>query len=298
MTDRTDLHVERWSPALGAEVLDLDLAAILAGDSDVADALVDQIYDALIEHQVLFLRDQPLAPALHVALGRRLGDLAPRHHSYVTHTDNDDVAVLDWQPGSRPDASEWHSDMTFREKPPFASVLQAVIVPPVGGDTLWASMYSVYDSLDDGFRSDLEQLQICHDPGQFRNGAYERGGNQGITDMLVAAGSAVWPVVSHHPVTGRPYINVSESNSRWIIGTGAGESHRIVSYLLAEINRPEHQVRLRWQPDTIAIWDNRATQHYAVADYPLYRRVMHRVAVDTDRRLENSLARSASSAAI
>jgi len=102
----------------------------------------------------------------------------------------------------------------------------------------------------------------------------------------VSAGSAVWPIVSHHPVTERPYINVSESNSRWIMGTGAGESQRIVNYLLDVINRPDHQVRLRWRPDTIAIWDNRGSQHYAVADYPAYRRVMHRVAVDTDRRLE------------
>ena len=285
----TQLNVERWSPALGAEVHGLDLSAMLrSGDDDVSASILS-IYDALIEHQVLFFRDQPLSPELHVELGRRLGDLAPRHHSYTTLQDHPDVAVLDWQPGDRPDASEWHTDMTFREQPPFASILKAVVVPPVGGDTLWASMYSVYDSLDAGFRSDLEGMQICHDPGQFRNGAYSNGGNQGITDMLVDAGSAVWPIVSHHPVTGRPYINVSESNSRWIMGTGAAESQRIVNYLLDAINRPDHQVRLRWQPDTIAIWDNRASQHYAVADYPKYRRVMHRVAVDTDSRLEQRL---------
>lgn len=285
----TELDLDRWSPALGAEVSGIDLSAALRADGDVADEAVQAIYDALIEHQVLFFRGQSITPELHVALGQRLGDLAPRHHSYNTLADHPDVAVLDWQPGDRPDASEWHTDMTFREKPPFASILKAVEVPPVGGDTLWASMYSVYDSLDPGFRSDLEVLQICHDPGQFRNGAYATGGNQGITDMLVDAGSAVWPIVSNHPVTGRPYINVSESNSRWIIGTGAGESQRIVNYLLDAINRPDHQVRLRWQPDTIAIWDNRGSQHYAVADYPKYRRVMHRVAVDTDTRLEQRL---------
>jgi taurine dioxygenase len=285
------LRVDRWSPALGAEVHDVGLrAAIDDGD----DALVESIYHALIEHQVLFFRDQALPPEAHAELGRRLGELAPRHHSYQTLDGHPDVAVLDWQPGARPDASEWHSDMTFRPKPPFASILKAIIVPPVGGDTLWASMYSVHDSLDPGFRSDLATLVADHDPGQFRNGAYEAGGNQGIAAMHAAAGSAVWPIVSHHPVTGRPYINVSESNTRWIIGLGAAESQRILSYLFDAINRPEHQVRLRWQPDTIAIWDNRATQHYAVADYPLYRRVMHRVAVDTDRRLEASLTAAAS----
>lgn len=285
------LGIERWSPALGAEVHDVDLNRIMSSSDDAAiDEAVDSIYRALIEHQVLFFRDQPLSPPAHAEFGRRLGELAVRHHSYATLPDHPDVAVLDWQPGDRPDASEWHSDMTFRSKPPFASILKAIIVPPVGGDTLWASMYSVYDSLDPGFRSDLEHLQVDHDPGQFRNGAYAAGGNQGITDMLVSAGSAVWPIVSHHPVTGRPYINVSESNSRWIIGTGAAESQRILSYLFDAINRPDHQVRLRWRPDTIAIWDNRASQHYAVADYSEYRRVMHRVAVDTDARLEATLA--------
>jgi len=289
----SELTVDRWSPALGAEVHGLDLGQALQASDERADAVVEEVYDALVEHQVLFFRNQSLTPELQAALGRRLGDLAPRHHSYNTLPDHPDVAVLDWQPGDRPDASEWHTDMTFREQPPFASILKAVLVPPVGGDTLWASMYSVYESLDPGFRSDLEGMQICHDPGQFRNGAYAKGGNQGITDMLVDAGSAVWPIVSHHPVTGRPYINVSESNSRWIMGTGAAESQRIVNYLLDAINRPDHQVRLRWQPDTVAIWDNRGSQHYAVADYPKYRRVMHRVAVDTDARLEARLAKRA-----
>lgn len=276
---------ERWTPALGAEVIGFDRELIAAGDPEHLDA----IYAGLIEHQVLFFRDAHLDPVAHVALGRGLGDLAPPHHSYATLPDHPDVAVLDWQPGDRPDADEWHSDMTFRSTPPFASVLQAVVIPPVGGDTLWASMYSVHDALDPGFRRDLESLEACHDPGQFRTGAYLDGGNEGVTAMMVRAGSAVWPVISHHPVTGRPYVNVSESNTRWIIGCSAAESQRILSYLFDAINRPDHHVRLRWQPGTIAIWDNRATQHYAVADYPDHRRVMHRVAVDVDRRLVTRL---------
>ncbi len=287
MSSQSTLSFERWTPALGAEVVGLNVAELIRSGSEAALAEVgNRLYDGLIDNQVLFLRDQGLSPADHVLFAKLFGDLAPRHHSYNTHPEHPDVAVLEWKPGDRPDATEWHSDMTFRPKPPFASVLQAQEIPPVGGDTLWASMYSVYESLDSGFVRDLEQMHICHDPGQFRNGAYAQGGNQGITDMLVDAGSAVWPIISHHPVTGRPYVNVSESNSRWIMGTGAAESHRIVSYLLHAINRPDHQVRLRWRPGTIAIWDNRATQHYAVADYPEHRRLMHRVAVDTDRRYE------------
>lgn len=271
------MRVERVSPALGGEVSGVHL-------SDAADGDVDALYDALIEHQVLFLRDQHLAPVDQAAFGRRFGELGARHHSYCTHPDCDDVVVLDWQPGQRPDASEWHSDMTFTAEPPFASILQAVVVPPVGGDTLWASMYSVHDRLDPGFRRDLESLSAAHDPGAFRNGPYQSGGNEEMNEMLSSVGSAVWPIISHHPVTGRPYVNVSESNTRWIIGLGAPESARILTLLFDLINRPDHHVRMRWQPGTIAIWDNRATQHYAVSDYPNHRRVMHRVAVGRDVR--------------
>jgi taurine dioxygenase len=167
----------------------------------------------------------------------------------------------------------------------FASILHAVTIPPVGGDTLWASMYSVHDALDSGLRSDLEQLSAVHDPGAFRNGAYASGSNGGINAMLGEVGSAVWPIVSHHPVTGRPFVNVSEANTRWIIGMGAPESARILTMLFDIINRPDHHVRLRWRPGTTTIWDNRATQHYAVSDYGQYRRVMHRVLVESDRRL-------------
>jgi taurine dioxygenase len=266
------------TPALGAFVSGVDLG-------DVDDAGVDALYDALIEHQVIFLRDQCLEPTDHAAFGRRFGELGERHHSYVTHPDTEDVVVLDWQPGDRPDAAEWHSDMTFTLEPPFASILQAMLLPPVGGDTLWASMYSVHDSLDAGFRRDLEGLSATHDPGAFRNGPYAAGGTRAMNEMLSNVGSAVWPVISHHPVTGRPYVNVSESNTRWIIGVGAPESQRMLSTLFSLTSRPDHHVRLRWEPGTVAIWDNRATQHYAVTDYAGCRRTMHRVAIARDTRL-------------
>ena len=131
-----DFSLERLSLALGVEVLDLDLVSALRGNDELAAATEDASYGALIDHQVLFFRNQLLTPELHVRLGQLFGDLAPCHHSYNTLPEYGDVAVLDWQPGDRPDASEWHSDMTFREKPPFASLLKAAIVPPVGGDTL------------------------------------------------------------------------------------------------------------------------------------------------------------------
>jgi len=191
-----------------------------------------------MEHQVIFMRDYDLAPTKMTELGQALGTLGARHHSYVTHPESDDVVIIEWKGDDLPDAAEWHSDMTYRETPPFASILKGVVIPPAGGDTL----------------------------------AYTN------------AKTAVHPMVSHHPVTGRPYLNVSESFTRFIIGLSAPESGRLLTELFDRINRPEHHVRLRWKPNTMAIWDNRGTQHYAVIDYLPSRRVMHRVAVVEDAR--------------
>ena len=272
------LMIDRLSPALGAEISGVDPHAA------ITEAVADELHRLLMEHQVLFLRDLDLSPPQMAELGRQLGTLGARHHSYVTHPDSDDVVIIEWKDDDLPDAAEWHSDMTYRASPPFASILKGVVIPPAGGDTLWASMYSVYDSLPDGMKDDLAELSAVHDMGAFRTPAYRASGNEGVMDAYTNAGTAVHPMVSHHPVTGRPYLNVSESFTRFIIGLSAPEAGRLLTELFDRINRPEHHVRLRWKPNTIAIWDNRGTQHYAVVDYLPHRRVMHRVAVVDDSR--------------
>lgn len=280
-----ELTCTRLTPALGARV------SLPAGASLIAEELAEAVHSALLEHLVLILPDAGLGPAAMVELGAALGTLGARHHSYVTHPDSEDVVVLTWEGDQKPDAAEWHADMTYLPTPPFASILEAVELPPVGGDTLWASMFAVHDALDPGFRRDLEQLQAVHDMGAFRTGPYLEAGNAGINEALTRAGSAVHPVIDHHPVTGRPYLNVSESFTRFVIGLSAPESGRLLTHLFDHVNRPDFQVRLTWQPGTIAIWDNRGTQHYAVADYLPHRRVMHRVAVVTDRRTPSAQSR-------
>lgn len=272
------LNARRLTPALGAELTGLRAEALSDG------ATVDLLYAHLIEHQVVIIRTTDLGPRDLVRLGSSLGPLGPRHHSYVTHAESADVVVLTWEGDDKPDAAEWHADMTYREDPPFASVLQAIELPSVGGDTLWASMYSVYESLSAALQSELSELHAVHDMGAFRTGAYQAGGNAAIVDAMNQAGMAVHPVVATHPVSGRKYLNVSESFTRWIIGKSAPESARLLTMLFDIINRPDHHVRLTWEPNTIAIWDNRGTQHYAVADYLPERRVMHRVAVASDSR--------------
>jgi taurine dioxygenase len=268
----------RLTPALGAT------AQLRLEQGGISDEVADMVHAALIEHSVLVFPRANLDPGRLVQLGQALGTLGARHHSYPTHPDSEDVVVLTWEGDQKPDAAEWHSDMTYRTQPPFASILEAVEVPPIGGDTLWASAFAVHDALDPGLRRDLEPLEAVHDMGAFRTSAYRQGGHDGLSEALSQTGAAVHPVIAHHPVTGRPYINVSESFTRFVIGLSAPESARLLTYLFDLINRPDFHVRVKWEPGTVAVWDNRGTQHYAVADYLPHRRVMHRVAVTTDKR--------------
>ena len=285
------LSCKRLTPAVGA------IVTLPGVPDEISEEFADAVHAALLEHSVLVFPDLDLDPTRRVQLGAALGTLGMRHHSYRTHPDTDDVVVLTWGGDSKPDAAEWHSDMTYRPEPPFASILKAVEVPPVGGDTLWASMFAVHDALDPGLRNDLAQLEAVHDMGAFRTGAYREGGNEGMGTALANAGSAVHPVIEHHPCTGRPYLNVSESFTRFVIGLSAPESGRLLTHLFDLINRPDFHMRVRWQPGTIVLWDNRGTQHYAVADYLPHRRVMHRVAVVTDRRSSPPLPAPLSTAA-
>lgn len=272
-----ELSCTRLTPALGA------IATLPVSGGDPGQ-LADLVHAALMEHSVLVLPDADLDARGMVQLGRALGTLGARHHSYATHPEFEDVVVLAWEGDHKPDAAEWHADMTYRSSPPFASILKAVEVPPVGGDTLWASMFAVHDALAPGLRRDLEQLEAVHDMGAFRTGAYLDGGDEGVAEALSRAGTAVHPVIARHPVTDRPYLNVSESFTRFVIGLSAPESGRLLTHLFDLINRPDFHMRVKWEAGTVVIWDNRGTQHYAVADYLPHRRVMHRVAVVSDHR--------------
>ena len=271
----SSLTVDPEAAAIGATVSGVDLATLDA--TEAAD-----IHAALLKHHVLFFRDAHLTPQQMVGFAQAMGPLGIRHHSYNTHPEHPDVTVLEWGGDQFPDSAEWHSDMTYRARPPFASILQGIDIPPVGGDTLWASMFSVHDALPDGLRADLAKLEAVHDMGAFRTGAYRKGGNAGIDVAHAEAGSAVHPIIDRHPTTGRPYINVSEAFTRFIIGMTGPESARTLGQLFDLIRSPEHQVRLRWRPGTVAMWDNYGTQHYACTDYFPNRRVVHRVVVVED----------------
>ena len=174
--------------------------------------------------------------------------------------------------------------MTFKANPPFASILHGVSVPQVGGDTLWASMSAAYESLSDGWKEHLEGLEAIHDMGTFRNDYYKDGGIESVNNALKKVGSAVHKVIETHPISGLKYLNVNQSFTRNIVNESQGPSDHILQFLFQHITKPEFQVRFHWENNSIAIWDNRITQHYAVCDYLPNFRHMQRITVGNDKR--------------
>jgi taurine dioxygenase len=276
----TTLKIEPLTPTIGAEISGVDL------NGGLDQAAQDAVYDALIEHLVIFFRDQDVTPQAQLRFAECFGEIDRPHHIYPHVEGHERVVLLKNGPDTPPDTNEWHTDLTFYAEPPFASILSAREVPASGGDTLWANMYAAYDSLPEAMKAMLEGLEAVHDIGDFRNDYYRDGGVEGLNAALARTGSAVHPVVQRHPVTGRPFLYVNAPFTRQILGMPGDASDRLLRYLYDHMNQPEYQVRFRWRAGSLAMWDNRVTQHYAVSDYYPHHRTMHRVTVVKDRRAE------------
>ena len=271
------MNIELLTPALGAEI-DIDLGNITRQDAQA-------VYDALMAHQVVFFRNQTMTPEQHITLAGHFGEIDVPHPIYQNHPAIPAITVLENDADHPPDTNDWHKDLTFRESPPFMSILYAKKVPETGGDTLWANMALAYDRLTPHLRTMLETLEAVHDIGCFRNDYLGPESNiQAMNEGVQANGASVHPVVDTHPVTGAKYINVNRSFTQHIVGMLKAESDRLLQYLYSHIDQPEHQVRFRWRDHSVAIWDNRVTQHYALADYLPGYRCMNRVTVTSDRR--------------
>ena len=270
--------VEAITPSIGAEISGVSL------NKDLNSATVEKIYSALIKHQVIFFRDQDISPETHLKLAESLGDIDPGHPVYPHVEGYQSIVLLKNDAHTRPDTNDWHKDLTFKANPPFASILHGVSVPQVGGDTLWASMSAAYESLSDGWKEHLESLEAIHDMGTFRNDYYKDGGIESVNNALKKVGSAVHKVIETHPISGLKYLNVNQSFTRNIVNESQGPSDHILQFLFQHITKPEFQVRFHWENNSIAIWDNRITQHYAVCDYLPNFRHMQRITVVNDKR--------------
>lgn len=269
------IDIHPLSPALGAQISGVDLSRDLTGE------LRNAIQQALLDHQVLFFRDQPITPQQQAQFAANFGDLHI-HPIYPNVPEQPEVLILDTAVTDVRDNAIWHTDVTFLPTPALGAVLSAKQVPAHGGDTLWASGIAAFEALSRPMQMLLDGLTAIHD--FTRSFPLERFGN-------TAEDLARWeetrrknpplshPVIRTHPVSGRKALFVNDGFTTRINELEAAESEAILKLLFAHGTRPEFTLRWRWQANDVAMWDNRVTQHYAVDDYRPQRRVMHRATI-------------------
>ena len=272
-----DLTILPMTPTIGAEIEGIDLSRPLSA------ATVSALRQALLDWKVLFFRDQEITTDQHLAFSRNFGDLEV--HPFAPHKpDYPEVLAITHNEKNKGKENTWHSDVTWRLEPSLGSILRAIELPPVGGDTLFADMYAAYEGLSDEVKARIEGAMAVHDFAHFRTAMRKRG----LSEEAIQAMNEKYPMVEHpvvrtHPETGRKAIYVNAAFTQHIVGMEKADSDALLAHLYAQAAIPEYQCRFRWEPNSIAFWDNRASQHYAASDYfPAVRR-MERVTVIGDR---------------
>ncbi len=276
--DYTRIRVEPLSPALGAEVYGVDLAGPLDEGS------VAEIRRAFLSHLVIFFRDQAMTPEQFLRFARTMGE--PSEYPMVKGMDEypEITEVIKKEDERVNFGGIWHSDTTYLECPPMATMLYALEVPPVGGDTLFANMHMAYESLSSGMQRLLEGLTAVNSAGKDIAAATradrirERPGDVGDS-----VPTAEHPLVRTHPETGLQALYVNPGHTVRIGGLSEPESAPILDYLYAHQTRAEFTCRFRWRVGSLAFWDNRAAQHYPLNDYHGFRRAMQRITLAGDR---------------
>jgi len=279
------MRIEPLTCAIGAELVNVNLA-----DAVRDDGLFQEIYAALLQHKVLFLRDQTLDKLSrldHMAFAQKLGELES-HPMVPSHPEAPGLVQIYKNPDSPVDRYEnsWHTDGTFREKPALGCVLRCIECPPVGGDTIWANMALAYEKLPDSVKQQIESLIANH---SFNSTFAAAMPIEKRLAMKAQYPDSEHPVVRTHPDTGEKVLFVNGFTTHFVnfhnkdkvrygqdFNQGAGD---LLQYLISQAYIPEYQVRWRWKPYSVAIWDNRSSQHYAVMDYPPCHRKMERAGI-------------------
>ncbi|QYY33205.1 TauD/TfdA family dioxygenase [Cupriavidus pinatubonensis] len=282
----SSIRVEPLTCTIGAELSNVNLGAAAEDDGQMAE-----IRALLLKHRVLFFRDQDITRAQHVAFASRFGKLED-HPVVGSHPDYPGLVQIYKTPDSPPERNEnsWHTDATWREKPPLGCVLRCIECPPVGGDTMWVNMVEAYNQLPEEIKTKIGSLRARHSiEASF-------GAAMPIEKRLALKAQypdAEHPVVRVHPETGEKVLFVNGSftthftnynvpaNVRFGLDKSPGASN-LLNYLVSQAMIPEYQVRFRWKKNSVAFWDNRSTQHYAVMDYPPCHRKMERTAIVGD----------------
>jgi taurine dioxygenase len=273
------ITVSRLTPALGAVIEGVSLA------DEQPEETIALLNALLVEHQILFFRQQRITPRQQCRFAARFGDLHV-HPIYPVLPELPEIMVLDTSKDFLPDNDTWHTDVTFTATPPLAGILAAKQLPSAGGDTLWSSLTGIYESLSKPMQRMLEGLTAEHSVVKSFP-AHRWGNDPGFKERYERAVAkhppVTHPVVRTHPVSGRKALFVNEGFTTHIHELSPRESDALLAFLFAQAGRPEFTVRWRWSLDDVAFWDNRITEHYAVADYLPERRVMHRATVIGDK---------------
>jgi taurine dioxygenase len=269
------------TPTIGAEISGLNL------DRALLSAEADLLREAWLRYKVIFFRDQNISHESHIRLGRLFGEL--EGHPVIPHIDGfpeilriegvEGVALTPETVSGFQVYNKWHTDVTFRKQPSITSILRARILPPLGGDTMWADTTAAYAGLPQGVKDRIEHLEAEHD-------IIKSFGSR-VTDEKRAELQEKFPAVTHpivrrHPETGERILYVNFTFTTRVVGLIEEESDALLRFLFDRIKVPEYQVRFRWTPNAIGLWDNRSTQHYAVGDYWPQHRVLERVTVSGD----------------
>jgi taurine dioxygenase len=272
------LRIAPLTPSIGATVGGVDLRESLLDD------VVAEIRHALDERLVLFFENQELGPVQQRDFAARFGQLYT-HPFYPRHERAPEIMVLEHDATHRANSDRWHTDVTYLEKPPQAAVLYAEEIPEVGGDTLWANMYVAYETLSPPLRELVSNLRAVHSFAKnFTPERFQALGMEDQRERIYAEHPPVsHPVARTNPVDGRKALFVNQDFTSHIEGLSRRESEALLRFLFEHMAQPEFQIRWRWQPHTVAFWDNRCTQHCALADYFPKRRRMRRATILGDR---------------
>ncbi len=275
------IEVRPLAGSLGAEICGVDLR------DSLDDETFEEIHQALLDNLVIFLRNQDITPDQQKAFGRRFGEL--HIHPYIPtlegHPEIIKLESADDGPGEMAyQSNTWHTDLTYTAEPPMGSMLHGIKVPAVGGDTMFLNLYASYQALSDTMRSLVDGLTAVHDivasmPPDFTRQSWAP---KQLARMQEATPPVEHPVVRTHPETKRKCLFVNRNFTSYIKGMTLPESDALLGFLLEHIEQPEFQCRFHWQTKSLAFWDNRCTQHYAVNDYRS-KRQMHRVTICGER---------------
>ncbi len=259
-----------------AELHGLDLSCLLSADVKA------ELYRALLDFEVLLIPPQALSPAQHVDLASAFGRVASGAF-FPRREDFPEIEIITFDEAHPPELNVWHSDVSWKSVPPTGTVIQLIDLPATGGNTVWASGSKAFAALSEGFKSYLRGLTATHSwQGSLVQDALEESGEEAVVNAVRRFKPVVHPLVRRHPESGKEVLFVNEAFTRSINGVPLREGRAILEFLREWMVQPEFIYSHKWQKNGIAVWDNRSTQHYAVADYWPERRMLQRVTFQSE----------------